>query len=200
MSTSGKLSLFRSTLEYDILLLLNGPPASGKSTVARLWVDQRRPLALNLDLDDLWLHLGRWQDDPTATGLAARELALAMCRVQLAAGRDVIVPQFLGRPEFIDQLAAVGGADFRHLVLLPPLAVIRQRFIGRRAHPVANRPSAMAAAADGLDDLYHRLVAFLRHRPEARVIELTGDEPLAAVFAQLQDISRNGPTESDRPG
>ncbi len=178
------MSLFRSTLEISLLALLNGPPASGKSTLARLWVDEH-PLALNLDLDDLWLHLGRWQDDLTATGLAARRLALAMCQAQLSADRDVIVPQFLGRPEFIDQLAAVGGKHFRHLVLLPPLSVVQRRFAHRGAHPIADHPGATTMAGD-LDQMYDRLVRLAHDRPDAEIIEVTGDEPIETVLERLR--------------
>lgn len=181
------MSLFRSTLENLLLVLLNGPPAAGKTTVAQRWVNER-PLALNLDLDDVWLHLGRWSDDLTATGLAARQLALALCQAQLAAHRSVIVPQFLGRPDFIDQLAAVGGPSFRHLVLLPPLTVVRQRFADRGPHPIADHPDASTMAGD-LDQMYDRLVALAQTRPDAEVIELTGHESIDDVLARINRLT-----------
>ena len=52
------------------LLLLNGPPASGKSTLARQLVAGRR-LALALDIDVLRGQLSGWLDDPEAAGNAA---------------------------------------------------------------------------------------------------------------------------------
>lgn len=78
------------------LILINGAPGSGKSTLARMLVDQH-PLALLLDIDTLRGQLGRWSDDPPAAGMAARRLALAMIRIHLVAGHDVVVPQFLFR-------------------------------------------------------------------------------------------------------
>lgn len=167
-----------------MLVLLNGPPASGKSTLAARWVEER-PLALNLDLDRLWTMLGGWAADLTATGLAARELALAMARVQLDAGRDVIVPQYLGRPGFIDQLAAVGGSGFRHVVLLPPFEVVSARFHARTGHPVAAAGQANFSGPDELRTMYDRLVALARSRPDAEVVELA-DEPVDAVLAKLR--------------
>jgi adenylate kinase family enzyme len=60
-----------------VLVFLNGPPASGKSTIARLFVESR-PLALSLDVDDVRSMLGAWLDNPTAAGLRARSIALAI--------------------------------------------------------------------------------------------------------------------------
>ena len=63
------------------LVLLNGPPASGKSTIAQRFIDAR-PLSLNLDIDvDVDVvrgMLGGWLVDPSTAGLTARSLALAM--------------------------------------------------------------------------------------------------------------------------
>ncbi|HTI20015.1 MAG TPA: AAA family ATPase, partial [Kutzneria sp.] len=73
-----------------MLLLLNGPPGVGKSTVAARYVDDH-PLALNLDIDVLRAQLGRWQDDLESAGLVARDLAVAMARTHLLAGHDVVV-------------------------------------------------------------------------------------------------------------
>jgi predicted kinase len=86
-----------------MLVLLNGPPASGKSTLATRLVESR-PLALNLDIDVVRGLLGAWIDVPADAGLAARALAVSMARTHLAAGHDVFVPQFLGRVDFITEL------------------------------------------------------------------------------------------------
>ena len=53
------------------LVLLNGPPASGKSTIAARLVGGR-PLALNLDIDVIRSLLGDWKARPPEAGVAAR--------------------------------------------------------------------------------------------------------------------------------
>jgi hypothetical protein len=141
------------------------------------------PLALNLDLDQLWLSLGRWREDPHATGLAARALALAMASTQLAADRSVIVPQYLGRPEFVDQLGAVGGDRFRHVVLLPPLALLGRRLEQRAPHPIAELGLGHGGPGE-LEGMYHRLVELAAERG-ATVIELSGDEDIDSSYQLL---------------
>ena len=86
------------------LLLINGLPGSGKSTLAARYVAER-PLALCLDVDVVRGLLGAWSDRPHEAGLLARRLALAMARLVLGEGRDVVVPQFLARPAFIGEPA-----------------------------------------------------------------------------------------------
>lgn len=84
-------------------VLINGAPGSGKSTLARMYVDDHQ-LALALDFEAVRAMLGHGLDEPTEAGLIARRMALEMARVQLTAGRDVLVPQFLGRPDFVVSL------------------------------------------------------------------------------------------------
>jgi predicted kinase len=74
-------------------VLINGVPGSGKSTLAQMYVDEH-PRALALDIDTVRGMLGCWLDHSSEAGLIARRLAVAMDRVQLSAGRDVVVPHF----------------------------------------------------------------------------------------------------------
>lgn len=85
------------------LVLLNGPPASGKSTIAALLV-ATRTLALNLDMDVVRGALGGWADLPHESGLAARRLAIAMAAAHLGHGHDVVVPQLLASDTFVREL------------------------------------------------------------------------------------------------
>lgn len=68
-----------------MLVLLNGPPASGKSTIAARLV-AARPLALRLDVDVVRSLLGAWIDQPNDAGLAAQELAVSMARTHRVGG------------------------------------------------------------------------------------------------------------------
>src|ERR1700712_4526280 len=98
----------------SMLIVLNGPPAAGKSTLAGKYCADH-PLALALDIDGIRHVLGRWRDQPAEAGLAARAIAMAGARVHLTAGYDVVVPQLLANPGFLNELAAAAadcGAQF----------------------------------------------------------------------------------------
>jgi predicted kinase len=141
------------------LILLNGPPGCGKSALARMYVDQH-PLALNLDIDRIRDLLGQWRSDPHAAGLLARGIALAAARTHLAAGHDVVVPQFLGRLTFIEQaeqVAAEAGASFHEVVLLDSKENSAARGAGR-------------ASAAELPEMYDRLLAVVAERPGTKTV------------------------------
>jgi predicted kinase len=116
-----------------VLLVINGAPAVGKSTLARRCADDH-PLALVLDVDLLRTQLGGWRDDDDSKGVA-RDLGIALAAAHLAAGHDVIVPQYIGRPDYIARLRAVAeatGVDFVEVVLTDDPARIVERFRQRR--------------------------------------------------------------------
>ncbi len=133
-----------------VLVLLNGPPAIGKSTIAQRFVDSR-PLSLNLDIDVVRGMLGVWLDDPSTAGLTARSLALVMAETHLAAGHDVIVPQFLGQTDFIEQLAGVAdrtATEFVEIALWFDRSSAITAFADRRAAPSHQTHLASTALVD----------------------------------------------------
>jgi predicted kinase len=161
------------------LIVLNGPPAIGKSTIARRYVDDH-PLALDLDIDSIRRLLGRWQDDPTRAGLLAREMTLTMARVHLAQGHDVVLPQYLGRTEFLEQaeqVAIEAGAQFHEFVLMDSRDEVVRRFNERTAaateqtHEDAGRLVAQLGGDDTLFAMYDRLLLIISARPAAEVVQ-----------------------------
>jgi predicted kinase len=120
-------------MEVPRLILINGLPGSGKSTLGRRYLEDHK-LALALDIDAIRSTLGLSLAEPAVSGLAARDLARAMTQTHLQAGHDVLVCQFLGRLEFVevlDQLATAIGIPFIEVVLVTTVDEAVERFLRR---------------------------------------------------------------------
>lgn len=172
------------------LLLLNGAPGSGKSTVAAR-VAGRRPLALALDIDALKHSLGGWDRDLPASGLQARCLSLALTRQHLEDGHDVVIGQYLARTAFIQQLeelAAHCGANFLEAALLLDAEALAQRLSARRHAP--DRPEQAAndrfVGPEDAPALVASIDRMLTARPRSRRIDAA--RPLDTVVDELSAL------------
>ncbi len=88
------------------LILLNGMPGIGKSTLAERYADDHAGV-LNLDVDRLRRTMG---GDFSSTAEPARALALTMATARLREGDDVVIPQLIARADQIDRFAGAAPA------------------------------------------------------------------------------------------
>nr|WP_269329301.1 AAA family ATPase [Kineosporia babensis] len=172
--------------------MLNGAPGSGKSTLAKAFTADR-PLSLALDIDSVRGMLGGWLDHPTESGLAARELALAMAGVHLRSGRVVVVPQFLGRLDFVLRLEALAlevGVPFIEVALISDVEEAVSRFLSRADAPETQEhrdAAALQERSGGVDQLrtmYARLLEVVAARPATRTV-LTVPGEIDVTYGRL---------------
>jgi len=170
------------------LVLLNGAPGVGKSTISAL-VAGRLPRAIAIDVDDLKHALPSWPSDRKAAGRLARAQAVETAREQLAAGSDVVIAQYVARSDFVDELEAGAGdlgASFHELVLMVPASELRRRIAERSAtdEPRKEGPIAPSDATA----LIEALNAFVQQRPRADTVDASGsqEQTVANVIEALE--------------
>jgi predicted kinase len=175
------------------LIVLNGPPGIGKSTVALRYVEDH-PMTLSLEQDVVRGLLGGWRTREAESGALARDLCVAMARIHLLAGRDVVVPQFVANPDYLDRLAELAtqvGAEHLEFVLLDDLSSAERRFHARINDPFRVEHQRVAAAyieqAGGYAHQYARLARCLANREPVEVHSVEGDPDgtYRAVLAHL---------------
>jgi predicted kinase len=160
------------------VVLINGAPGSGKSTVAQLLAQDIR-LALALNIDVIKHSLGQWETDATGAGQQARRLALAMADEHVGAGNDVIIGQYLARTEFIEQvecLAKRHGADFIEFVLVLDNRTLLSRLEHRAVQPnrSEHEVNARFVSAGDVPELVRSIERLMAQRPSAISIDASG--------------------------
>lgn len=179
------------------LLLLNGPPGIGKSTIARRYAADR-PGVLVCDVDVLRTMISGWQDDFAGAGALIRPVALAMIRTYLEGGHDVVLPQLLMDPAEVarfEACAAQAGAAFVERFLMDDVAAAVARF-GRRGadspddpwHDHVRRIVADEGGEEALAGWHADLERLLAERPAAQVIHSAEGDVEATYRALLASL------------
>lgn len=170
------------------LVLINGAPGSGKSTIAHALAQDSR-MTLALDIDGIKHSLGRWDEDPSASGTHTRRLGLALANEQLRAGLDLVMGQYLAKTPFLEDLERLAqrhGATFYEFVLDLDAVALAGRLTERASNPnrlehvVNNR----LVGPDDASALVQTIEALRQSRPRAVWVDARGS--LASTLGILR--------------
>ena len=174
------------------LIHLNGPPAVGKSTLARRWADEH-PGTLCCDIDALRTMIGGWETFDDSPGLSRTD-GLALITAHLRTGHDVVVPQYVGLPDQLERFRQAGvaaGATYVCALLTTTPEEAARRFAARADHA---RPGDRWAAyvgefwAGGGPDELGSVIDSLEQLADdgwIRVGSTTPDQTYAALVSAL---------------
>lgn len=167
------------------LILLNGPPGVGKSTLAARYAAEH-PGTLCLDVDVLRTMVGGWADDYAGTGALVRPAAIGMITAYLRESGDVVLPQLIAREVELarfERAATDAGAGFVHVLLEVEPAASVARFEDRLDATHSGAVRSVVAADGGPEAVVSAYVTALEKLPVGRRLDAAGD--IETTYADL---------------
>jgi predicted kinase len=179
------------------LILLNGAPGVGKSTLATRYAAEH-PGTLRCDIDVLRTMIGGWEDDYRLAGALIRPAAVGLITAYLRESGDVVLPQLIARATELakfERAARDAGAGFVHVLLLADPETCHARFEARGTglpHLRAARQTVdEAGGAEVVAGYRQDLIEVAAGRPDTVQVDASGEteETYAAVLAAIEDLS-----------
>jgi predicted kinase len=174
------------------LILINGMPGVGKSTLARRFAADH-PGTLVCDIDLLRTYISGWRDDFVGAGSRIRPAALGLIRGYLSESGDVVLPQLFARVSELqrfERAALDAGAEFVEVMLEAVQDDALRRFHARDDgndpwHPIVREIVAESGGDEHLSAYVSKLTDLVAQRPATKVVpSVAGD--LEASYDSLR--------------
>lgn len=178
------------------LILLNGNPGMGKTTLAQRYIDEHH-MTMSLDIDNIWIMMGGWDTLGSPSIEQKVKYAYAVADLHLADGYDLIVPQLMESTEqyeVFEGIARKHGAALIEIALLSTAddAVERCKARARKAgHADGFRPGGVldtTGREQRLLNMHAGMLAAIAQRPNMIRIESTYGSPNEAYERMLAAI------------
>ena len=174
------------------LIILNGAPGAGKSTLAERYADEH-PLTLHMDIDDIRMHISHWRELNEQSGPMAKNMVAAMIRIHLQSGHDVIVPQIYRKTKYLEeleQIAREADADFYEILLFAEKDEALKHFIERgkrEGYPTGFRPGDIIdreGREQKLASMNDEMMAVVAKRPNTIRVQVIANY-INCIYRQL---------------
>ena len=161
------------------LILINGFAGSGKTTIARKYIDEH-PLAMVIEGDELIVNIGHWLENEPETRKAVFALIKSMLGTYLSTGHDVVLPYLVTNATDVNEFERVAkdkGADFYEFVLHTDRLDAVARLLKRGTWGEAGLPPLTDKDLPETEKLITQMETELEKRPKAIVLSLLESSP-----------------------
>ena len=171
------------------LILLNGFAASGKTTLAKKYIDEH-PLALLIEGDELVVSMGQWLAHNDQARALVYELTKSMIDVQLQSGHDVILPYLVLDSDHAAQFRSIAdrhNADFYNIYLYSNRSVAIDRLRRRGTWGEAGADPVGDKDMPKINELYDAMEQALQRQADVKTIDPNG-RPADQTYGLLKQL------------
>jgi predicted kinase len=172
------------------LIVLNGFPASGKTTIAKKYIAEHS-MALSIEADAMVDNIGDWSNHKEEVRQLTFELTKSMAQTYLPSGHDVVLPYFvttIEEAEEFESIAIACGADYHEFVLYNERADAIVRLLKRGKWGGASSPSLSDKDMPEIEELMNKMESALQLRPHAVKIWLKDQDPNTTYSQLIQKV------------
>lgn len=156
------------------LIILNGFSASGKSTIAKKYVENH-PLSLNIEGDEIIAMIGEWKNHYDEARKCVFPHTKAMIDTHLGLGYDVVVPYLLVNAKEVEEFEKIArkhDARFFEIMLYAEKKDAINKLLKRGKWGEDGLPKISKEELPHIEDLYDRMERATAKRKNTLTLEI----------------------------
>lgn len=172
------------------VILLNGFAGSGKTTIARLYINDH-PLTVVIEGDELIVNIGDWLNHEEQARELVFEFSKEMIKTALGLGHDVIVPYLVLNAEKVAELESLAlecNAIFIELYLSTDKQHAIERLLKRGTWGEIGAPPITNDDLPIIQKMYSQMEDELPKRPQQIHIKVEEGSPMNTYHEVLSRI------------
>lgn len=171
-------------MKENILIVINGSPGLGKSTLSQRFVDEH-PMTLNLDIDRIWHMMGQWQESRPKSHEQKMQLSYEIASAHLGSGNDVVIADHINDKRILEMFEAIAEKHRAKIVEIALIcnedeAVARCLERGKSmGHKTGFRPGGILESEGGeakIREMFRQVLTTTEQRPNTIKLNVIKDD------------------------